>query len=140
MDESRILVKLDEIDGYLRELDAAVPETLEEYERNVVKRRASERLLHLAIEGTIDVCAVLVKELDLGVPGEEENLFEKLSGQVLSEDMVDTLREMKRFRNVLVHRYGTIDDAKVYHLLTNRLHDFRTFKEEVLNFLKEEQV
>jgi uncharacterized protein YutE (UPF0331/DUF86 family) len=136
MDESRILVKLDEIDGYLRELDEAVPGSLEEYEKDTVKRRASERLLHLAIEGTIDVCAVLVRELNLGVPGEEEDLFEKLSGQVLSEDMVDTLRDMKRFRNVLVHRYGTIDDDKVYHLLTHRLHDFWEFKKEVVHFLR----
>jgi len=56
---------------------------------------------------------MLVKELRLGVPGEED-LFDKLSGRVLSAEMADRLREMKRFRNVLVHRYGTIDDDTKY--------------------------
>lgn len=136
MDKNRILVKLDEIDGYLRELDDVVPATLEEYTGSVIKRRASERLLHLAIEGVIDICAMLVKELRLGVPGEEEDLFDKLSGRVLSGEMTDRLREMKRFRNVLVHRYGTIDDGKVYDILKKRLVDFEDFKQEVTGFLK----
>lgn len=94
----------------------------------------AEYWLNWTIQGTIDVCAVLVRELNLGVPGEEEDLCEKLSGQVLSEDMVDTLQEMMRFRKVLVHRYRAIDDDKVYHLLTHRLHDFREFKKEVVHF------
>jgi len=136
MDKNRILVKLDEIYGYLRELNDIVPASAGEYRESVVKRRASERLLHLAIEGTIDICAMLVRELRLGVPGEEEDLFDKLSGRVLSTDMADRLREMKRFRNVLVHRYGTIDDDKVYTILRNRLVDFEDFKKQVTGFLK----
>ncbi len=136
MDKNRILVKLDEIDGYLRELDDVVPASVEEYRESAVKRRASERLLHLAIEGTIDICAMLVKELRLGVPGKEEDLFDKLSGRVLSAEMADMLREMKRFRNVLVHRYGTIDDEKVYNILSKRLVDFEDFKKQVTGFLK----
>ncbi len=136
MNKNRILVKLDEIDGYLRELDDVVPASAEEYRESMVKRRASERLLHLAIEGTIDICAMLVKELRLGVPGKEEDLFDKLSGRVLSAEMADRLREMKRFRNVLVHRYGTIDDGKVYTILSERLVDFEDFKQEVTDFLK----
>lgn len=136
MDKSRILAKLGEVDGYLTELDAIVPATLEEYERGVAIKRASERLLHIAIEGVIDVCAILVKELKLGVPREEEDFFEKLSGKVITKETAAKLKDMKRFRNVLVHRYVEIDNAKVYDILKNNLEDFEEFKKEVTGFIK----
>lgn len=139
MDKARILGKLDEIDRYLGELDGLIPETLDDYRESVAIKRASERLLHIAIEATIDTCAILVKELKLGVPKEEEDFFEKLSGNVLTEETVGRLKEMKRFRNVLVHRYVDVDDAKVYEILETRLGDFEGFKKEVVAFLKKKE-
>lgn len=41
---------------------------------------------------------------------------------------------MKRMRNVLVHRYGRIEDEKVYEVLENKS-DFVKFKEEVLKVI-----
>jgi hypothetical protein len=43
LDRERILAKLDEIDGYLRELRTVVPATIEDY-RQIEKRRACERV------------------------------------------------------------------------------------------------
>lgn len=139
MDKNRILSKLDEIDRYLAELDNIVPETLGEYEESVAAKRASERILHIAIEAVIDVCAMLVKELKLGVPREEEDFFEKLTGKVITKATAAKLKEMKRFRNVLVHRYVEIDDAKVYGILETRLQDFEEFKNEIVGFIKRKE-
>ncbi len=139
MDRARILGKLDELDGYLGELDRVIPETLEEYEGSVVVKRAVERLLHISIEAVIDVCAILVKELKLGVPSEEEDFFEKLSGRVISKETAGKLKDMKRFRNVLVHRYVDVDDARVFHILETRLVDFGEFKKEVLGFIRRKE-
>jgi len=44
---------------------------------------------------------------------------------------------MKGFRNILVHRYGDIDDRIVYEMATERLGDFEAFKKEVLEALRE---
>lgn len=139
MDKGRVLAKLDEIDGYLGELESIMPETLEEYEKSIASKRASERLLHIAIEAVIDACAILVRELKLGVPKEEEDFFEKLSGRVITKETCAKLKEMKRFRNILVHRYVEIDDARVYELLRTRLGDFEEFKAQVLDFLKQKE-
>jgi uncharacterized protein YutE (UPF0331/DUF86 family) len=46
------------------------------------------------------------------------------------------IREMKGFRNVLVHEYTRIDDRLVYQALTERVKDFVAFKQEVLAYLK----
>jgi uncharacterized protein YutE (UPF0331/DUF86 family) len=138
MDRERILAKLDEMDRYLGELDSVVPENFEDYRANVTAKRACERLLHIIIETVVDVCAVMVKGLRLGVPGDEEAFFEKLSGVVIRKETAEKLREMKGFRNVLVHRYAEVDDARVYDILKTSLGDFDGFKNEVLDFLKKE--
>ena len=101
-----MLAKLDELDGYLDELRAVTPRDLEEYAR-IEKKRSCERLLQLAVEATIDACAMLVSGLRLGLPGEENDLFEKLARRgVISEGMTETLRRMKGMRSILMHEYG----------------------------------
>jgi uncharacterized protein YutE (UPF0331/DUF86 family) len=136
VDRERVLAKLDELDGYLRELRAVAPVRFEEY-LAVEKRRACERLLQVSVEAVIDTCAVLVTGLRLGLPGEEDDLFAKLGQRgVVSTAMAETLRRMKGLRNLLVHEYGRINDQLVFETLQNRLGDFDAFKAEVLAFLR----
>ncbi len=137
IDRERVLAKLDELEGYLRELRQIAPKLFEEYEASIEKRRACERLLQIAVEAVLDVCALLVRGLRLGVPAEEDDLFDKLQqAKVLSEEMVQTLRRMRRFRNLLVHEYGRIDDRLVFEIIQTRLEDFEAFKREILNALQ----
>ena len=136
IDRDRVLAKLDELDGYLGELRSIVPDSLEEYLK-VEKRRACERLVQVSVEALIVVCALLVTGLRLGLPGEEDDLFEKLAARgVVSCPMADTLRRMKGLRNVLVHEYGRVNDALVFETVRTRLDDFSAFKREVLAFLR----
>lgn len=137
IDRDRILTKLDEVDGYLAELRSIAPGRLEEYVKSIEKRRACERLVQVCIDGVIDVCALLVTGLRLGLPGEEDDLFEKLAGRaVITRPMGATLRRMKGLRNILVHEYGRLDDALVFEVIQTRLEDFAAFKREVLAFLR----
>jgi len=82
----------------------------------------------------IDTSLLLVKFLKLGVPKDEENIFEKLQGQFKN---IEKYKEMKRFRNVLVHQYEGIDNEIVYHNATYNLKDFKKFIDEVKSILKE---
>ena len=136
VDRDRLLARLDEMDGFLAEIRAVAPAQLAEY-KTIEKRRASERLLQILVEAVVDVCALLVSGLRLGLPGEEDDLFEKLRTRgVLSEEMTATVRRMKGLRNLLVHEYGRIDDALVFETITYRLGDFESFRREVLSFLR----
>lgn len=137
IDRERVLAKLDELDQYLRELRQVAPARFEDYEASIEKRRACERLLQIAVEAVLDVCALLVRGLRLGVPAEEDDLFSKLQqAGVLSESMVQTLRRMRRFRNLLVHEYGRIDDRLVFEIVQTRLGDFEAFRREVLEAIE----
>lgn len=137
IDRDRLLAKLDELDGYLGELRSIAPERFEEY-LSVEKKRACERLVQVLTEAVIDVCALLVAGLRLGLPGEEDDLFEKLArGGVISQPMVSTLKRMKGLRNLLVHEYGRINDEIVFDTVRRRLGDFDAFKREILAFLRQ---
>lgn len=136
LDRERILAELDELEGYLQELDQIRPASFEEY-RQIEKKRACERLLQISIEAVIDVCNLLVAGLRLGLPAEEDDLFEKLvQASLISPEMGHKLRMMKGFHNILVHEYGRVDDRIAYEVLTERLGDFEAFKSEVLKVLR----
>lgn len=137
MDEKRILTKIDEMDSYLAEMEKIKPLNYEEYVRVVEKKRACERLLQITIETVMDVCNTIVSQLKLGLPSQEEDVFTKLKEKkILSAKMADTLNDMRGFRNILVHKYGVVNDEIVFEMLSERLEDFEKFKEEVLSFLK----
>lgn len=135
LDRERVLAKLDELAGYVRDLRSIAPRTVAEYQQ-IEKKRACERLLQIAVECVIDVCNLLVAGLRLGLPSEENDLFEKLEqAGIISLSLKATVQKMKGFRNVLVHEYGVVDDDIVYHAVTAELDDFNDFTKEILEAL-----
>ena len=136
LDKNRIISKLDELDSYLSELESVMPKRYEEYVSSIEKKRSCERLLHILIECVIDVCALIVKGLRLGLPAEEEDLFEKLEKKkVISKKMKEKLKSIRGFRNILVHRYAEVDDELVFENLGN-INDFKEFRREIGSFLR----
>lgn len=136
IDKEKILSKIDQIDLYLEEIEKIKPIDYEEYKRSIEKKRACERLLQISIEAVIDISYIIVSNLRLGIPSDEDILFEKLKEEeIISEKVFIMLKNMKGFRNILVHKYGEVEDEKVFENLDN-LNDFEKFKQEILKFLK----
>jgi uncharacterized protein YutE (UPF0331/DUF86 family)/predicted nucleotidyltransferase len=107
LDRERVLAKLDELDGYVVELNQVVPEPFEEYKKSVADRRACERLLQISAECILDVCSLFVSGLRLGLPAEDNDLVDKLErAGVFSSSLAELLRSIRGFRNLLVHEYG----------------------------------
>jgi len=50
--------------------------------------------------------------------------------------MSEKIKSMKGFRNILVHRYGEIDDDLVYEEIKNGLKDFEEFEKKIESFLE----
>ena len=125
------------MENYTKELNSLLPQNLSRYLKSLEKRRFCERTLQLLIEVCIDISQQLVKELKLGLPTEEENVFDKLfENKIISKQMHFKLKEMKRFRNILIHNYAKIDDSLVYDNVIKNNKDFLDFKTEILTFLK----
>lgn len=139
LDRSRILSKLDEMIQYVKELRDMLPEE-EEYQHNLIKRRASEKTIEVAIESLIDVSAMIVSSQKLGLPANEENIFDILiENGILSKKLGEILKDMKGFRNILIHRYAHIDDVIVHHNLNNFLDDFYEFKDAIESYMSKQK-
>ncbi len=137
LDKERILAKIDEMEGYVNELRKIIPEDFGSYEKSTEKKRACERLLHISVECAIDICNMIIVGMRMGLPSSEIDIFEKLEkNEIISRKVSGKLRKMRAFRNVLVHRYGRVDDRTVFDLLKNKLTDFGEFSGEILKYIK----
>lgn len=111
----------------------------EEYFQDLIKRRACEKTVEVAIESLIDAAAMIVSAQRFGLPTSEENILDILvKKRILSRELGEKLKDMKGFRNVLVHRYTHVDDRIVFHNLNNYLNDFYEFKNAVESYLAEQ--
>ena len=135
--KKRILLKFDEMDKYLNQLDGMLPDTRKEYLQDLMLRRACEKTVELAIECIISISSIIISDKKLGVPDSEDDLIEivKKAG-IISASLAERLKQMKGFRNILVHKYGEIDDDMVYDYLTQEIKDFTLFEKKIKEFIK----
>ncbi|MGB9777123.1 MAG: type VII toxin-antitoxin system HepT family RNase toxin [Anaerolineae bacterium] len=54
---------------------------------------------------------------------------------VLPDDLAERMRRMARFRNLLVHLYGKVDNRKVHRILREDLDDLRLFREAIARWV-----
>ncbi|HIE31902.1 MAG TPA: DUF86 domain-containing protein [Methanosarcinales archaeon] len=69
--------------------------------------------LHTAIEASMDVMAMLLKDMGEVVEDDYSNIMRLEKIGILSADLADRLRKCNGLRNYLVHRYNSVDDAIV---------------------------
>lgn len=128
MDIERIKDKLSELKVYIMELDEDIPEDEEEYIEERVPRRACERTFQLACEDVIDICNLIIAGKALGLPKDNRDAIKKLSDNKIIHGKLSTrLEDMVSFRNLLVHRYGKVDDSRAYHYLKEEKDDLLEF-------------
>ena len=138
-DRMRIFSKLDEMMGYVGELQGMLPEK-DEYLQDLISRRACEKTIEVAIESLVDVSAMIVSAEKLGLPTSEEGIFDILVlNKTIPKECGEKLKDLKGFRNVLVHRYAHVADDIVHYNLINHLDDFYEFKSVIESYLEKHE-
>lgn len=95
---------------------------------DVRELRFVEHTLQIAIQETLDVASDIVSDNRLGEPRTNRDLFDLLGrAGWLPLPLVQVLRDMGGFRNVLVHGYAEVDVNVVRDVLDHRLPDFEAF-------------
>jgi len=131
-----IHVKIMEIREGILLVRSHLPDTHEDFLRLGLVKDGIYKRTEYAIETVLDVCAILNSDLKLGIPGEDEDILAHLTLHgILSREMAEKIRGMKAFRNIVVYRYGTIDDTIAYTLLLERIGDFELFCKDIEQFL-----
>ena len=137
LDIERILDKMDEMDAYISELSEYVPDDEESYHDNSMLKRACERAFQLSCETLLDICNLIIAGKGFGLPKNSKNSMEKLADHgIITKDLAVRLSEMVGFRNLLVHKYGTVDDSMAFNYLSGELEDFYEFLEATEAFIK----
>ena len=125
--------------GYVGELQGMLPEK-DEYLQDLISRRACEKTIEVAIESLVDVSAMIVSAEKLGLPTSEEGIFDILVlNKTIPKECGEKLKDLKGFRNVLIHRYAHVADDIVHYNLINHLDDFYEFKSVIESYLEKHE-
>jgi uncharacterized protein YutE (UPF0331/DUF86 family) len=107
------------------------------YRDDVKLRRAVERSLQVAAEISLDIGRRIIAIEGFRYAEDNQDVFRVLAAeQVISQQLLDSLLNIARFRNLLVHDYAKIDDMIVYDVLTKRLGDFDAFADAIRVYLE----
>ena len=104
---------------------------------DLVRMGSVKYYLQVSIESCIDVAQHVIASEGFRPPNDYADTFSVLAERgILEHDFAERLRRMAKFRNRLVHLYGTIDDGQVVDVLRKDLGDFDHFRERILALLK----
>ena len=133
----RILHKLAEAKDSVELVEEKLPEipqgfqSMERLERDGIYKN-----IEFAIQNILDICAIILKDEELKVPSSDDDMLKELQdSKVMKGNVIEIIKQMKGFRNHLVHRYGALDDDIAYSNIKNGLNDFHMVFEEIKNVI-----
>lgn len=124
-----LLGNIAEAQGRLRELgQLSEAEFLADY-RNT---ESAKYLLIVTTEAAIDLCNHIVARQGGRAPQDYADCFAILTDlKVIKPDLAKRLKQMARFRNLLVHLYWKVDNQRAYQSIQSNLGDLDTFRQQV---------
>ncbi|MEE8219894.1 MAG: DUF86 domain-containing protein [bacterium] len=97
----------------------------------------AERGLQLAAEAVFDIGNHLLAGHFNVHPTDHEDVTRRLAEHgVISENLQRRMQGLGGFRNILVHAYLEIDEARIHDFLQNELRTFGDFAHELEDFLE----
>ncbi len=125
MDKKIVNQKLKEIEDNLELIKENLPSTEKAFVGLGLVKDGIYKRLEFSIQNLIDIFSMIYSSLNIGVPTDLDDIFEGLrQKKILPDNIITLVQDMKGLRNILIHRYGEINDSTVYELLTEQLDDF----------------
>lgn len=131
-----ILSKISEIEESIPLIEENIPEDFEEFENLGLLKDGIYKRIQYMIENILDICAIINSDMKFSSPGEEDDIINNLvKKEILSQSMGNKIKEFKGFRDIIVHRYGKIDDKLSFELIHENLGDFNKIIEKIKTIL-----
>lgn len=113
-----------------------IPEEIEEFIELGLIKDGIYKKIEASIQYVIYICSIINSDLNLGIPSNRDEIINALvKKKIISKDMGKKVKELKGFRNFLIHRYGKIQDEIAFEDIKKGIIDFKDFKNEILQFL-----
>lgn len=112
---------LDELKG------ERTPDVLDRFRANPKSYYAVCFLFVIAIESLVDIGQYVLTNRKKRAESQRDVIRLLAQERVLPPDLAERLLDVLRFRNILIHVYPNLDDAKVASYLQHNLDDFDAF-------------
>jgi uncharacterized protein YutE (UPF0331/DUF86 family) len=140
VDKELLSRKLSRLRSYVDGLKRAEDIDWAKYESDLRAKTFVERYLHLAIEEVMDIANHLISFYKWREPTGYRDLFQILKEHgIISKRHLPTFQNMASFRNMLVHRYESIDDNLVFSIFKKRLDDFELYARLVIKWVERQK-
>lgn len=135
-----IIDKIEQIQENLMLIEQNLPDNFKDFANLGLIKDGIYKRLEYSVELIIDIMAIINTDLKLGIPKEDETILDNIEKNgIFPLEIVNLIRNLKSFRNILVHRYGKINDYLVFELLQERIEDFERVIESVMNLIESYQ-
>jgi uncharacterized protein YutE (UPF0331/DUF86 family) len=129
--EKRIKSKMEDIEVCLAEIESWIPEELEDYEKDAKTRKACEKNFEIISEYILDIALYLIRYKKFRTPKDDESTFNILAeNNIIKPILCEKMIEIRGMRNFIAHRYGEVDNARVFHALKEQ------FSKDVEEFIE----
>lgn len=132
--------KLQELDRYLKELEAAEKISWDELNASLAKQWQICHGLQLSIQILIDIGNHILAGLKVNQVEDYADIIERLGEiNIIPLEFAKSIRGMAGLRNLLVHEYARLDLTKIYSILQSNLSDFHRYMEHIKKYLETTQ-
>jgi len=144
MDE-KILQQCQLLNRYVKYLEEISKADHDKFINDFLLKGSAERYLQLAIESCINIGNRILSIIQMDKPVKTPETYADIFYEIgvlgiLPKDFIDTMINMVRFRNRIVHMYWDIDPEQLYTILQDKLGDFGKFRQYVIDFLNKEHI
>lgn len=140
MDVNRKVVegKIDVIERNLRFLEQYKEMGLKEFEKSYKDIQAVKYSLLEIVESCVDIANHIISVRGYRRAEKYSEIFQILGEEkVISPKLSEKMQEMAKFRNLLAHRYGEVENKKILEIVKSNLKDVKEFEKEMeKNILK----
>jgi len=137
LDEDFALRKMGDQKIYLTELKPLAAISLDEYQKNYVKRHAVEKSIELIVEVASDINRSVIELEENAPPDSYYSAFTRLHElKVLPKELSRRLASTTGLRNRLVHHYEEVEHRIVYHSAVRLLQDYRQYFQRIDKYLQ----
>lgn len=137
--DKRVTEHLQRLLQYINELEDISRTPENGFVESSILVAATERNFQLAIETCINIGNRILSieqfNVSVNAPESYADIFIQLVRiGIIDKDLSESMINMARFRNRLVHVYWDVDPGTIYNYLNNNLGDFHSFIKAVNNY------
>lgn len=131
-----IIDRLSRVREYVKRLHDLASLSKDEFLNDHKNYYSAARLLQIAIEACLDVGHHIVSRNEFRRPKDYKDIFLILGDEkVIPMDFAQSLVNMAKYRNRLVHLYSEVTPEEIYSIIQGPINDLEKYSRYIIEFI-----